>query len=101
MEEGWELLTSTPENPVNENWEALDMQLSYYEGLGTMIREGLIPIRYVALLMAGVTRLLWEKYGPFFIYARPRMNLPRLASEWEYLYNELIKYMEEHPELTT
>ena len=85
----------------NENWIAMDMIIAYYEGLGTMVKEGLIPIRYVALLQAGVTRQLWEKYAPYFEQVRVTWEQPRISSEWEYLYNELIKYMEEHPELAT
>jgi hypothetical protein len=32
---------------------------------------------------------------------RRELNLPRWYSETEYLYNELMKYIEEHPELKT
>ena len=95
------LFLPTSEKPVNENWEALGVQHSYYEGLGAMVREGLIPIRYVALLQAGVTRKLWEKYGPFLLALKDELDYQRIASEWEYLYNELMKYIKEHPELVT
>jgi len=101
IEEFYNHFIITAENPINENWNALDLMISYYEGLGTMIREGLIPIRYVALLQAGVTRKLWEKFTPLITYMRELLEQPRIASEWEYLYNELMKYMEEHPEIAT
>jgi len=30
---------------------------------------------------------------------RKLIEQPQWASEWEHLYNELMKYMKEHPEL--
>ena len=86
---------------AKENYEALDYMISFYEGLGVLVKEGLAPIRYVALLMAGITRRLWEKLGLVITEIREYNNQPRIASEWEYLYNELMKYIEEHPELAT
>jgi hypothetical protein len=32
---------------------------------------------------------------------RARKNVPRALSEVEFLYDELMKYLEEHPELKT
>ena len=87
-----------PEN----NWEAYNLLGDlgmYFEGIGVLVKDGLLDIRYVALLIAGVTRGFWEKMGPIFIEQRVRYGYPRIFSETEYLYNELMKYMEEHPEL--
>ena len=88
-----------PESLIN--YESLDYMINFYEGLGVLVKENLIPIRYVALLMAGITRKLWEKHALVVDEIRKAENQPRIASEWEYLYNELMKYMEEHPELAT
>ena len=73
----------------------------YYEGLGVLVKEGLLNIRLVALLIAGVTRRFWEKFEPIIEEGREYYNAPRWLSETEYLYNELMKYMEEHPDLKT
>ena len=86
---------------AKENYEALDYMISFYEGLGVLVKEGLVPIRYVALLMADITRRLWEKLALVIDEIREYNNQPRIASEWEYLYDELMKYMEDHPELAT
>jgi hypothetical protein len=87
----------TPEGM--ENFAALDRIVSYYEGVGVLVKEGLLDIKYVALLMTGMTILLWEKMGSFAEDVRNYYGNKRWASEWEYLYHELLKYLEQHPEL--
>jgi len=73
----------------------------YFEGIGVLVKEGLIPIRLVALFITSVTRVFWEKFGPITQEHRKRDNVPRIGSETEYLYRTLMKYVEEHPELKT
>jgi hypothetical protein len=74
----------------------------FYEGLGVLVKEGYVSIRLVALLMTGTTRMLWERlYRSWVEEGREKMNYRRFRSEAEYLYNELMKYVEEHPELKT
>ena len=91
-----------PSNPESvENYEALTTIIAFYEGLGSLVKEGFLDIRWVALLMAGSTRQNWEKIEPVIDEMRLVKNYPRLASEMEYLYIELMKYIEEHPELAT
>jgi hypothetical protein len=72
----------------------------YYEGLGVLVKEGLLNIRLVALMMAGMVLNMWEKLEPVIEEYRSRTRT-RMASESEYLYNELMRYLEEHPELKT
>ena len=73
----------------------------FYEGIGVMVREGYIPVRLVALQWGGTTRRFWEKMEPFMSDVREVQEFPRAWAETEYLYNELMKYIEEHPELKT
>jgi hypothetical protein len=72
-----------------------------FEGMGVLVREGLLPVRMVALLICGVTRLYWERHIPVIDEGRRVTGSRRLYSENEYLYDELIKYLGEHPELDT
>ena len=90
---------NTPE--TLENYEAVVSIITYYEGLGSLVKEGFLDIRWIALLMTGTTRQIWEKLDPVINEMRMREDYPRLASEMEYLYHELMKYVEEHPELAT
>ncbi len=71
----------------------------FYEGIGVMVREGYIPVRLVALQWGGTTRRFWEKMEPFMSDVREAQEFPRAWAETEYLYNELMKYIEEHPNL--
>ena len=73
----------------------------FYESVGVMVREGYIPIRLVALMWGGMTRRYWEKLEPFFSELREVRGFPRAWAETEYLYHELMKYIEEYPELAT
>jgi hypothetical protein len=73
-----------------------------YDALGVYLKEGLFDIRLLALYdpQAGVKRN-WEKYKDMIIYRRKKYNNRRIYDNWEYLYNTLKKYLEEHPELKT
>ena len=82
-----------------ENWMPMLTVVSYYEGVGALVKEGLLDIKFVALLICGQTINLWEKFAPFADEIREYVKNKRWASEWEFLYNELIKYLDEHPEL--
>jgi hypothetical protein len=83
-------------NEIQETWSSLS---GYFEGLGVYVKEGLVPIRLVALTMTGMLTRYWDLYGPIIKEYRIRQNIPRNYSETEYLYNELMKYLEKHPEL--
>jgi len=90
------------ENPdTRENLYAINILTGYYEGLGTLVKEDMLNIRWVALLFGSWTRMFWEKVEPIAEEIRVHHNAPRLFSETQYLYNELMKYMKEHPELAT
>jgi len=82
--------------------QAMDRFLPFYEGLGVMVKEGYFSIHLVALMWAGMTRMLYENVvEPTIDEAREVTNLPRLWSETEWVCKELLKYLEEHPELKT
>jgi len=81
--------------------EALNLILSYFEGVGVLVREGFPPIRMVALMMCGMTRYYYEKYQPIIKEGRVAMGFKRWFSETAYLYEELLSYLGEHPELDT
>jgi predicted outer membrane lipoprotein len=75
--------------------------VGFFEGLGVFVREGLVDIRLVALLMTGYTKGFFEKISPYLEEVRVIYDMPRMLSETEYLYNRLMKYLEEHPEIKT
>ena len=73
----------------------------FYEGLGVLVKEGLLNVRFVALMWGGTTRMYYELIEPILEDWRKVINYPRLWSESEYVCKEVIKYMDEHPELKT
>ena len=74
---------------------------SFYEGVGVMVKEKMLDIHIIAVMMSAMTRILWEKLESFVYKHRETADIPRWLSEYEYLYNELMKYHKEHPELKT
>jgi hypothetical protein len=85
-----------------DNRFALSRLGMFYEGVGVLVKEGYVSIRLVSLLMTGMTRRWWERlYKSWIEEGREKYNFKRWMSEAEYLYNELMKYTEEHPELKT
>jgi len=72
-----------------------------FNSRGVLLREGLLNVRLVALIASGPTLYWWEKHKDVIYNERKRRNNRRFCSEWEYSYNSLVKYLEEHPELKT
>jgi hypothetical protein len=72
---------------------------------GALLREDLFGHRLVALIEGvrrrGPTIYWWEKHKDVIYCERERLNNRRYCSEWEYSYNSLVKYLDEHPELST
>ncbi len=72
---------------------------NWYEGLGVLVKENLLDIRIVALLLTGLIISFWDKFIPIIDETREAFGSPRFYIETEYLYNQLMKYIEEHPEI--
>ena len=72
-----------------------------YECIGASVRLGHMSIKLLAHCMPNEHLHWWERYRDVIYERRKRLNHRRYLSEWEYLYNELVKYLEEHPELAS
>jgi hypothetical protein len=82
--------------------QAISDLVSFYEGLGVIVKEGYLSMRLVALMWAGVTRTFWENIvEPIIDDMKEQSGYPRAWSETVFLCKELMKYMDEHPELKT
>jgi len=102
MDTEWKNAKEGYEKIINpRKYKSFWVVINFYEGIGVLVKEKLVNIRFVALLMAGTTRRFWEKLEPVVKKLREVRNYPRYASETEFLYNTLIKYMEQHHELKT
>jgi fibrillarin-like rRNA methylase len=106
----WEKVILTPWSTFEEYsklWddpdfnEAAILVAHTYEGVGVLVKESLLDIRLVALLICAMVRRYGERIMPVLEEGRRAMGYRRWLSEIEYLYNELIRYIGEHPELDT
>ena len=70
-----------------------------HEVMGVALRLGLLDIKLPAYFEPRTTLYWWEKYRDIIYKERERRNNSRWHSEWEYLYDTLVQYLEEHPEL--
>jgi hypothetical protein len=71
----------------------------YYEGIGVLVRENLVPIRLVSLMLSGNIIWFWSTYGDAIKDARREFNWPRFFVEIEYLFDRVVEYGTQHPEL--
>ena len=79
-------------------YAAWNQWAGYYEGIGVMVRENLLEVRFVAELFSGPFIWFWEKFRPMFTMMRRELNFPRAGVEMEYLYDKIMEYSRMHPE---
>jgi len=73
----------------------------FFEGVGVLLKRNLIDIAMIDDLLGNSIIMTWEKMGPIEVETRERWDAPRTFDDFEYLYKTLMKYIEEHPEITT
>jgi hypothetical protein len=78
---GWE------SNP--EFFNKFNKFVSYLEGVGVLVKRGLIDQSMVYDLNGGLVRWYWEKSKPFWVEFRVRNNEPDTVQYTEYLYERL------------
>jgi hypothetical protein len=74
----------------------------YWDNIGTIVKLGYVPIKFAAAsgACARTTLEAWEGFRDVVYRLRERgQKTKRDFDMWEYLYDELVKYLEEHPEL--
>lgn len=62
---------------------------TYFEGVGVLLKKGLIDVDLVYELMPTMVSTFWAKYEPIVKEARERQNYPQLFRSVEYLANEM------------
>jgi hypothetical protein len=83
----------------SERYNAFYSVAMWLEGLGVLVREGLIEIRLVSELSSGYIQWWWSTFGAFVINVRRERSFPRYCVEIEYLANQVREYGVKHPEL--
>ena len=72
---------------------------TYFEGLGLLVRKKFLDIDMVAGLYSGAIMSWWEKYEAGTKAIREHYGWPRAMIEAEFLYDSVIEYARDHPEL--
>jgi len=62
---------------------------TYLEGIGVLVKRGLIDPSFVDDLMSSAITNFWEKFRPSFLEHRVRRNHPQNSEYVEYLYNRI------------
>ena len=70
---------------------ALDKVLYFYEEVGVLLSKKLVDIDLIDQLMGYNIMMIGTKTMPIIEEARKRLNLPRVWTNFEYLYNEIKK----------
>jgi hypothetical protein len=65
--------------------------LYFYDGMGLLLKRNLIDISMVDEMFGNFIIMMWHKMGPIELETRQRINHPSLFSNFEYLYNEIMR----------
>jgi hypothetical protein len=63
----------------------------FFEGMGILLKRGLLDIDIVGELMSSPIRIYWAKIRPIILEMRARMNDEEVMEYAEYLYDEVEK----------
>jgi hypothetical protein len=84
----------------SEEFSKLDLIGTYFEGIGVMVKRGLVDVTLVDDLMSGHIVSSWKRFEPIILELRRSMNWPQCLEWWEYLYHEVKGIMEkQHPDM--
>jgi len=72
--------------------------VGFFEGLGMLVKRGLIDPVFVADSIGGWVVRYWNKFGPVVEEGRRRSGNKMSQENLEYLYNEILGIWERHPE---
>jgi hypothetical protein len=70
----------------------------FFEGITPLVKEGLLEIRFLTGTIGGLLISFWNRIEPIIDEAREHYQNKKFLEDTEYLYNELMKYLEEHPD---
>ena len=90
--EDWRQNYSVRGGPQNlQQWLNLQLLVTYFEELGTLVKKDLIDMDMVDDLFAGRIKWYWESGRILWQGARAGLQDPQLYDSSEFLYNEVKK----------
>jgi hypothetical protein len=70
-----------------EDYTAFNTVIWYFEGIGVLVKRGLVDPTLVDDLISGIILSFWDKFKPWFLAFRVRNNFPQAGEHIEYLYH--------------
>ena len=67
-----------------------------HNGIGLLLRKGLIDFDMVNKVAGGAIMVHWEKWEPIIREYRKVFDNPEFHSDWEYFYKRVKKYREDN-----
>jgi len=98
VDDGWEKYGPETNIEASSTWISV---FNYFKGVGVLVKRNQMDISVVHDLLSSFLVPIWEKWEPMIMRYRELYNQPTAWEGAEYLYKELIRYIEEHPELKT
>ena len=88
---------------VHESGVKFGSYINRLEGLGVLVKRGLIDANLLYDLNYGSIIMMWNKFLPIIAERRRQANAPHLYCDVEYLYDKIVKIREErgHPRIIT
>ena len=74
--------------------------MSFFEGVGVLLKQRLIDIEIVDDLLSVAIRSYWRKYQPVVNGTRKLLNEPKVMADSEYLYMQIMKRYSEAPDVS-
>ena len=97
----WEKYGGDSDSDVWIKWQS---QAAFYNGVGVLVKKGLIDISLVDELFSNVLHRMWNHMGPVIIEWRDTRKYTEIRTHelfhgFDYLYNAHLEYIKENPEL--
>jgi hypothetical protein len=99
----WDQSTFIEQYPLIERYDQFaptDIVISFFEGIGVLVRRGLVDIALIEDLLQVHTVATWDKMEPIIQGIRRLVGDTRTLRNFEYLYTT-IKQREQAPTLST
>jgi hypothetical protein len=94
LEDFWEKYGPIADPDAFDSWASI---AAFYQGIGVLVKKGMIDIEIVNELIGNSTIIFWEKMSPEIIESREKTQRRFSSTLWndfEYLYEEILKFRE-------
>jgi hypothetical protein len=82
-----------------DKYRAFNVYATLFEGLGVLLKEGMLDVRLPAQMMSGPIIWFWDRYCKGILDLRVKRNWPKYGTEVEFLADRVREYGRVHPEL--